>query len=313
MMMRSTILSKAVLPLFIIALIATAAGCDDVYNNYATGKASVDSSNELFTTEPKSPLIMESSKGERNRFTTTFHEKINTEMPVFDFDLLAHYDKNIDGYSLEKLTVTNSTDGSVIQEISIPELTLFGRTNVPVHVKDSMGFELEDLNFDGYNDIRLFDTSNGNYRIEWIYFVWDPIQSIFVHDIRLNEISLADFDQDKQMIYGTERGSAAGHYFSTYKYIDGTPTLIGYYSQEYLRRSNEEIRKYLEKAGVETEIIDIIGFHETVLEYNEETSMLERIRDEYVFYPNADALNESAGIVRFDVSSNIGRIIESDN
>lgn len=170
-----------------------------------------------------------------------------------------------------------------------------------------------DLNFDGYKDIRLFDTSNGNYRLEWIYFVWDPIKSIFANDIRLNEISLANFDQDKQLIYGMERGSATDHYFSTYKYINEVPTLIRHYSQEYLHRSNEEIRKYLEKASVKTEIIDIIGFHETVLDRNEETGEMETISDEYVFYPNSDVLNENEIIVRFDISSDIGRVIEIGN
>lgn len=323
-MMRSNILSKAVLPLLLIALIATAAGCNDVNNNNLIDKTNIDSSNggtesasfeenKLFAVEPTSPSTMASSKGESDCFTTTFHEKIKEDMPVFDFDLLAHYDKNTDGYSLDKLTVTNSADGRVIQEISIPELTLFGHTNVSAYDKDTMGFELEDLNFDGYKDIRLFDTSNGNYRLEWIYFVWDPIKSIFANDIRLNEISLANFDQDKQLIYGMERGSATDHYFSTYKYINEVPTLIRHYSQEYLHRSNEEIRKYLEKASVKTEIIDIIGFHETVLDRNEETGEMETISDEYVFYPNSDVLNENEIIVRFDISSDIGRVIEIGN
>lgn len=323
-MMQSTILSKAVMPLLLIALIYTAVGCNGVNNNYSIGETNIDSSNggiespsfeenKLFTVEPTLPSIIASNEVESDCFTTTFHEKIKEDMPVFDFDLLAHYDKNTDGYSIDKLTVTDSADGRVIQEIPIPELTLFGRTNVSQYDKDTMGFELEDLNFDGYKDIRLFDTSNGNYRVEWLYFVWDPIKSIFVNDIRLNEISLANFDQEKQLIYGMERGSATDHYFSTYKYINEVPTLIRHYSQEYLHRSNEEIRKFLEKASVKTEIADIMIFHETVLERNEETGEMGTISDEYVLYPNSDVINENEIIARFDISSDIGRIIENGN
>ncbi|WP_312442709.1 XAC2610-related protein [Lacrimispora sp.] len=323
-MMQSTILSKTALLMLLVALMVTAVGCNYGDNNSSMDKKDIDSSNDgtdlpsfeeskLFTVEPTSPSIAASRNGESNCFTTTFREKTKEDMPVFVFDLLAHYDKNTDGYSLDKLTITNSADGRVIQEISIPELALFGYTNVSVHGTDTLGFELEDLNFDGYKDIRLFDTANGNYRLEWIYFVWDPIRSVFVNDIRLNEISLANFDQDKQLIYGMERGSATDHYFSTYKYINEIPTLIRHYSQEYLHRSNEEIRKYLEKASVKTEITDIMGFHETVLERNEETGEMETISDEYVFYPNSDVLNENEIIVRFDVSSDIGRIIEIGN
>jgi len=54
-----------------------------------------------------------------------------------------------------------------LQTISIPELAMNGQPFTYDSMKDTLGFELEDLNFDGYQDIRLFDTTNGNYRVEW--------------------------------------------------------------------------------------------------------------------------------------------------
>ena len=160
-------------------------------------------------------------------FTTVFHGRLNADMPEYMFELLAYFDKSRNGsYSLEQLTISDFATGKIIQEISLPELALWERTFVSIYDKESMGFKLEDLNFDGYDDIRLFDTSNGNYRVEWIYLVWNPVKHIFENDRRLNEISLASFDQEKQLIYGMERSSASDHWYFTYKYIDGNIIVI---------------------------------------------------------------------------------------
>lgn len=164
---------------------------------------------------------------EEDYFTDTHYGQLHDSLPQFRFDMRMYFNKKTDGYSVDTITVSDSGTGEAIQAISIPELSYFGATCISVYDEDK-GFSLEDVNFDGYLDIRLFDTYHGNYRAEWVYLVWDPETSHFVHDPRLNEISLASFDQEKQLIYGMERGSAVDHYFYTYQYIDGVPTLIDY-------------------------------------------------------------------------------------
>jgi len=159
-------------------------------------------------------------------FTTTFHEKIQADMPEFTFEVLSYRDAFMSGYSTDALTISDSATGRIIQEVSIPELSLFDRTNVSIYHEEKSGFTLEDVNFDGYQDIRLFDTQNGNYRTEWIYLVWNPSKGIFEHDKRLNAISLATFDQEKQLIYGMERGSAVDHWYFTYQYVEEELVLI---------------------------------------------------------------------------------------
>lgn len=163
---------------------------------------------------------------EEDYFTDTHYGQLHDSLPQFRFDMRMYFNKKTDGYSVDTITVSDSETGETIQTISIPELSSLGATRIP-DIEDH-GFSLEDVNFDGYLDIRLFDRTNGNYRLEWIYLVWDPEASRFVHDPRLNEISLATFDQEKQLIYGMERGSAVDHYYYTYQYIDGVPTLIDY-------------------------------------------------------------------------------------
>lgn len=162
---------------------------------------------------------------EEDYFTDTRYGSIHDSLPQFRFDRRMYLNKKTSDYSVDTLTVSDRETGETIQTISIPELSYFGATHISIYDEDK-GFSLEDVNFDGYLDIRLFDTYNGNYLIEWIYLVWDPQACRFVPDPQLNEISLAVFDQEKQLIYGMERSSAAEHSYYTYQYINGGPTLI---------------------------------------------------------------------------------------
>ncbi len=164
---------------------------------------------------------------EEDYFTDTHYGQLHESLPPFRFDLRMYYNRRTDGYSLDTVTVFDNGTGEVLQTISIPELSKFGNTCISIYDEEK-GFSLEDVNFDGYLDLRLFDTYSGNYRADWVYLVWDPEASRFVHDSRLNEISLASFDQENQLIYGMERGSAVDHYYYTYQYIDGVPTLVDY-------------------------------------------------------------------------------------
>lgn len=138
-------------------------------------------------------------------------------MPEFKFELTAYYDLWAESYAVQSVDVYE--DGVLLQTIHVPELTFFGQTKIYDSLSDTLGFELEDVNFDGYLDIRLFDAPNGTYVQEWIYLVWNPEKQQFERDGRLNEISLAAFDQEKKLIYGMVRGSASSHYYSTYEHI----------------------------------------------------------------------------------------------
>jgi len=244
---------------------------------------------------------------------STFYGKLNDNMPEFKFDIRAYFNKEMNGHSVQTITVTDTSTGKAVQTISIPELTIFGQTDISVYDKDTMGFQLEDMNFDGYKDIRLFDTQNGNYRQEWIYLIWNSEKNIFVDDKRLNDISMANFDQENKLIYGMERGSAVDHYYSTSKYIDGTPTLIATYSEEGLFLNDDQIKKYLDLASVKTDVTDFMAFHEMNTELDEKTGSMITTSDEIVVYANSDMLSDSDVITKFDASSEIGLAILNEN
>lgn len=243
--------------------------------------------------------------------TVTVKKQINPSLPEFRFEITGFLNKenpeDLDLYAVESIRVF-TPDNKLLQEIQIPNLTIWGNTQTPAD--ETMGFALEDLNFDGYLDIRLYDAMNGNYKAEYLYFVWDNASQNFKIDRRFNELSLPVFDQEKKLIYTTERGSAADHYYGTYQYIGGNLVLIETYSEEYVRRPLEEIMAYFKSAGIDTDIGDTVAFHETVHRRNEKTGEMELVRDEFVFYRmGADTLRAEDIVIRIAADSAMGRRI----
>ena len=232
---------------------------------------------------------------------------LREDMPEFTFVLTAFYDLQTESYALQTVDVYQ---GDVsMQTISIPELTLFGQTYIIDSQQDTLGFELEDLNFDGYLDMRLFDTLNGNYRTEWVYLVWNPAEQQFEHDARLNEISLATFDQEEQLIYGMERSGAACHYLSTYQYIDGEIVKIRYYEEEGRNLSDEQIKQYYDIASVKTSGVSFEAWYEHTMERNVASGELETVCEEYVFIPydsDGKQIENEEEELHVDVSSALG-------
>lgn len=245
--------------------------------------------------------------------TVTQTGKLREDMPEFMFRLSAYYDLRRESYALQTIDVYQGD--TRLQTISIPELTMEGQTCIDVSSQDTLGFELEDVNFDGYQDIRLFDTLNGNYRTEWIYLVWNVEEQKFENDTRLNQISLAVFDQKEQLIYGMERGGAAYHYYSTYRYIDDEIVEIRYYEEEGLALSDEQIRQYYDAASVKTDGVAFDAWYEHVMERNAVSGKMETVSEEYVFNPYdsaGKAIENEEEQLRVDVSSELGAQIRAD-
>ena len=254
-----------------------------------------DSAFEQFFAERKDELI-----------TVTQTGKLREDMPEFTFRLTAYYDLRREGYALQTIDVYQGD--TLLQAISIPELTWEGQT-----LQSTLEIVMEDVNFDGYQDILVFDVLNGNYRTEWIYLVWNVEEQRFENDIRLNQISLAVFDQEKQLIYGMECGGAAYHYYSTYRYIDGEIVKIRYYEEEGIFIFDEKIRQYYDAASVETGGVTFDAWYAHVMERNAASGQLETVSEEYVFESydsEGKAIEEEQ--LRIDVSSELGAQISAD-
>ncbi len=253
------------------------------------------------------PVDFDEQKNEASMITVTQKDRLREDMPEFTFVLTAYRDIGWGSYALQSLEIREGD--TVLQTIAIPELTVFGQTQIYDSMEDTLGFELEDVNFDGYLDIRQYDAPNGNYREEWIYLVWDPGENRFEHDVRLNQISLATFDQVEQLIYGMERSGAACHYYSTYQYIDGELVKIRYVEEEGVYMDDDQLKKFCVAASGKEEAATCEGvwFYVHIMERNEETGGLETVSEEYIF--DSDRENEE---FRVDAASELGQRITAE-
>lgn len=85
-------------------------------------------------------------------------------------------------------------------------------------------FIIEDMNFDGNNDIRLLKDPDDFTYYCWIY---QPATGQFIEDTVLDGYRNPQFDQNQKLVYQNwERIKDGGKGTDIYKYIDGVITLI---------------------------------------------------------------------------------------
>lgn len=282
-------------------------GEDETVHGTVPAQERAEEESEEIRIPAEDPVDFDEQKNEASMFTVTQKGRLREDMPEFTFVLTAYRDIGWGSYALQSLEIREGD--TVLQTIAIPELTVFGQTQIYDSMEDTLGFELEDVNFDGYLDIRQYDAPNGNYREEWIYLVWDPGENRFEHDARLNQISLATFDQEEQLIYGMERSGAACHYYSTYQYIDEELVKIRYVEEEGVYMDDDQLKKFCVAASGKEEAATCEGiwFYVHIMERNEETGGLETVSEEYIF--DSDRENEE---FRVEAASELGQRITAE-
>ncbi len=83
-------------------------------------------------------------------------------------------------------------------------------------------FIIEDMNFDGNNDIRLLNSAD-NYT--YYYWIYQPGSGQFVEDTVLTRLVAPQFYQNQKLVYANWE-EANGRETKTYNYTDGKLTLI---------------------------------------------------------------------------------------
>lgn len=121
---------------------------------------------------------------------------------------------------IKSITVQRLNDNKQIQVITPRENSL-GCT-----LPEDQIFIVEDINFDGYNDIRLLQFLPAAPNLPFYFWIYNPKTEEFQPEKALEEISSPEFDQKNKEIFSFWRASCCHHGSSTYKYMNGKPTLI---------------------------------------------------------------------------------------
>lgn len=143
-------------------------------------------------------------------------QKVREDMPAFRFQL--HYTKENELYYTDAITVTLE-DGTPIQQILL-------NPKAETYDDETLSFVLEDMNFDGYADMRLMQFVTASANIPYFSWLWDPALGTFVYSESLSAISSPLFDPETQEIHGFERDGANKYIEITYQYIDRVPAIV---------------------------------------------------------------------------------------
>lgn len=143
---------------------------------------------------------------------------------TFSFALLV--DSTLTGDSvnydcvIKSIVVTRLKDSKEIQTIRPDE------NNPSCGLPQDQIFIIEDINFDGFNDIRLLQFLPASPNLPYYYWTYNSKTKMFDRQKALEDITSPEFDPQKKLIYSFWRGSCCGHGQRTYRYVNGKPTLI---------------------------------------------------------------------------------------
>ncbi|HEY4343974.1 MAG TPA: hypothetical protein VGN05_06505 [Parvibaculum sp.] len=145
--------------------------------------------------------------------------EINPSLPSFDFSLIWHSDKATGTRVLDRIEIRRKGEPQPFQVLDKVE------SNLPPDIANS-GFELLDLNFDGYLDLRVMRLVPAGPNTPYQNWLWSKDEGKFVENPGLDEITSPQFDAESQEIVSHWRSSAAEHGADVYSYDGATPVLI---------------------------------------------------------------------------------------
>ncbi len=147
-----------------------------------------------------------------------FSSSIQANLPEAQFKLFGH--KADDRYFIQRVEI--SLDGKT------QTIDSYGTEKLEAEVMDlkDSGFVIEDVNFDGYKDIRLMEGLMAGPDVPYIYWLFEPQQKSFVYSEAFSELTSPVIDAQKKQITVPWRDGAMGTGESIYTVEKDKPVLI---------------------------------------------------------------------------------------
>lgn len=174
--------------------------------------------------------------------------EINPSLPSFDFSLVWHDDKAAGLRVLDRIEIRRKGEPQPFQILSPVESSL--ARDIP-----NNGFELLDLNFDGYLDLRVIRFTPAGPNMPYQNWLWSKAEGKFVANAALDKITSPQFDAEAQEITSHWRSSAAEQGSDVYTYDGAEPVLIHRETDKFdgsgacLRTFYDRIEEELRKTG----------------------------------------------------------------
>ncbi len=134
--------------------------------------------------------------------------------------------------TINKIEISEKGDKQNTQTI-IPIDTLF----LPFF-DSSFVFVVEDVNFDGQNDIRLLGNLTANMQTEYNYWLYDKTTGQFKTDTNLNKLSNPRFNPTNKTIHTWWRNGASHNGHALYTWNNNQIVLIAQEEEEWITGNN---------------------------------------------------------------------------
>ena len=162
-------------------------------------------------------------------------EGLRGDMPPFVFTLEytqaqhggAHaeaglYEDEGDFFYIHSIVITREDTGGEVQRIHLnPPAETFADQEY------GFGLVLEDMDFDGFADMRLMQYVSAGINIPYHCWLWDPLTHCFVYNEALSAISSPIFDPVGRQVLGFATGGAAEYIDTVYEYRGAELALVG--------------------------------------------------------------------------------------
>lgn len=176
---------------------------------------------------PLSPA--ESEPAENDQSVRTVQARIHADLPAFSFTLVGQPEEQ--AAEVIQVTKIEVRRGSELEPVQVID-NLETETPFTEHFR---GFEVLDMNFDGYGDIRIVEFQPPGPNLPYLNWLFDPADQRFVASPELNNISSPKFDIGTRRIHSEWRDGAARYGTDSFEVIEGKPVL-----------TRKEVREYSE-------------------------------------------------------------------
>lgn len=194
--------STVYLLLFCFALILSS--CQNA-KEAETGEGAIEDPLEVVNEETKDISVMEQAD---NSFTRIFTDKIFEDI-LMEFELHGEVENNV--YYTKEIIIKDYETGNIIQQIN--DLEVWSSDG------EGLSFVIEDINFDGYKDIRIA-VHGGAPNIPCECWIYNHNDKLFVYNKDFSSIMNLIVEEENQVLRSPQRGSAVHHTVTYYKMID---------------------------------------------------------------------------------------------
>ena len=131
-------------------------------------------------------------------------------------------------YPLERIEIVDAFSRGKIQEIAVEVSAVYDQGS---------GFEVEDMNFDGYQDFRILTALGAGGNSSFIYYFWDNKRGQFILNNDLEYVTSPVFHPKTRTIDSWEHCSASCFVKRNYEYLNHKLTLLIEEDVEYDEKS----------------------------------------------------------------------------